>query len=132
MKEYSHVLTVSSEEVRSYVDRGWEIFETSKNAYPEGGVSTEFHIGYPLRKNYEELLKIIKLYEKHGFKEELGQKVFDDSIDNYDTGREGHHVNNDMTSFLENYDMNVNGYVTKYYKKLSSEEIEEKYGNYNF
>lgn len=135
MKEYSQVITVSSSEVEVYVDKGWEIFETSKQAYVEGDVTTVFHIGYPLRKNYEELLKIVKLYEKYGFKEELGQKIaelLDDNLENYDTGREGHYVNNEITSFLQNYDLNVNGSVQKYYKKLTQEEIEERYGGIKF
>lgn len=135
MKEYVQVITVSSNEVEMYVNRGWEVFDTSKKCNIEGDVTTVFHIGYTLRKNYEELLNIVKLYEKYGFKKELDRKISEltnDNIDNYDTSKEGHSIDNEITNYLEKYELNVNGTLENYYKKLTQEELKFKYGGVIF
>ncbi|WP_107838977.1 hypothetical protein [Metasolibacillus meyeri] len=131
MKEYSRVTTVSARELDKYIDKGWEVLETSKHGGDFGDVTTTFHIGYPLRKNYEELLKIVQSYEQHGFKEELGRKVLNlvnDDFDNYETSGRGLSVSNEITAYLENHDLQVLGYSRAYYKKLTQEELQEKYG----
>ena len=131
MNRYIKVEVCSANEVDKFLEKGWEIIETTKTHHDIGETTLNYHLGYPLTSKINDLKNIIHLYEKYDLKDELLKKVADyhgDNLDDYDFGGPGHYVNNDLTRFIEMYESSVNDKETKVYKKLSSEEIAERYG----
>jgi hypothetical protein len=129
MKDFIQVEIVDINELDGYLQKGWELFETTKTVFEDGETSLNYHIGFSAKSKVNELKRIIKFYEDHGFKEELFKRVALNNghdIDDYDS-RGGHPVKNDTISFLERYEAAVNNKQTKFYKKLTSEEIAERY-----
>jgi hypothetical protein len=129
MKDFIQIEIVHSNEIDKYLQKGWEIIETTKMVYDDGGSRLNYHIGFSARSKVNELKQILKIYEEYGFKEELFKKVAQsngDNIDNYDESPSGHPVGNETVSFLEQYEATVNDKQTKFYKKLTPEEIAER------
>lgn len=130
MKDYIQVEVVSSKEVDKFLKAGWELIETSKTIYDIGESELNYHVGYTARRKIDDLISVIKEYEKYGLKEELFKKVAETNghnINDYDEGRDGHFVRNETVQFLEKYEAAVNNKNTMFYKKLTSEEIADKY-----
>jgi hypothetical protein len=131
MKDYIKAEVVEYRELDSYLQKGWEIFETTKTVFDNGESTLHYHIGLQARTKINNLKHIIQLYEEHGLKEELFKMIAEingDNIEDYDQSPDGHRVKNEMVSFLEQYEAAVNDKQTKFFKKLSSEEIAERYG----
>lgn len=130
MKDFIRIEVVGANEVEQYLKKGWEIIETTKNVYEMGESTLNYHIGLTARSKVNELKRIIQLYEENGLKEELFKKVAQNNghnIEDYDQSPDGHRFRNDTISFLEHYEEVVNDKTTKFYKKLTSEEIAERY-----
>lgn len=124
MKEYVRINVVGANEVDRFIQKGWEIVETSKEAYPEGDTFTKYHVGLPAKHLMNELLQIVKAYEKHDLKSKLyeaianqsGEKVGDYEASSYSAGTE-------LSNFMETYENVVNGRFVKYAKANDQDEF---------
>lgn len=73
--DYSRIDTATDRTIQKYLDEGWHIIKTTETVYPGEGSHILYHVGYPLKNRVEDLLKIIRDYEQHGFKEQLFEKI---------------------------------------------------------
>lgn len=128
VKKFLDVTDCGSGSVDSFLEKGYEIIETTKDIYPDGETLT-YHLGYAEETHYQELKEIIDLYEKYGLKEELFKKIGEsigENVSDYDS-HGGHTANNELVKSLEKYERVVNRKNKKYYKKLTQDEIESKF-----
>lgn len=111
MKEYIEITTCYPQEINKKLSEGWEIIDTTKDSsdYSE---SIIYHLGYPASARIAELIKLLKLYENHGLKEELFKKI---ALDNNEESEEfiiGSSFDNysPTAEFMTNYEKIVNNY----------------------
>lgn len=129
MKKFLDIIDCGPGSVDSFLEKGYEIIETTKDIHPDGETLT-YHLGYPMETHYQELKEIIDLYENHGLKEELFKKIGEsigENVSDYEDSPGGHKVNNELVKSLEKYERIVNRKNKKYSKKLTNEEIKAKY-----
>jgi len=131
VKNYIIVDVVRDDKIDQYLKKGWEIIETTRTVYDNSESLLNYHIGYPIELKIRDLKIIIEAYEKYGFKEELYKKIAESNghdLEEYDTFNGGNYVVNDTVNFMEEYEFSVNNNRIKYYKKLSQEELKNRYG----
>ncbi|OMC83617.1 hypothetical protein BK128_18075 [Viridibacillus sp. FSL H7-0596] len=84
MKTYHSIKTASERDIDSLLKTGWEIIDKTISSYDgtANNTSIVYHVGYPLEKQYNDLLSIVRLFEVNGFKEQLFDKLAtDDGFD---------------------------------------------------
>ena len=120
MKDFLKVITVQEGSVDKYLQDGWEIIDTTKEGYGDGGFYLKFHLGLTTRSMMIKYKEIIDSYEEFGFKEQLFEKVATSNGENYkdysDT-RVGRRTKDLTTEFMERYEKNVHDLEVTYYKK---------------
>lgn len=132
VKNYINITTASDRNVDEYLKKGWEIINTTKSSYDPSGNDTilKYHSGYPVQKKYEELLSIVRLYEEHGFKENLFTKLAIDegvNLDDYSVNGEiGMSINNPVIDVIKKYEHVVNDNQVTFYRKLSKTTSENE------
>ncbi|MEN8699606.1 hypothetical protein [Bacillus infantis] len=127
MIEYSRLEIVDAKEVDMYLNKGWQIIETSKSTYPEGDTLVKYHVGYPTSRFVDDLKSIIKEYENRGFKDKLFEEIAtenSENINDYDT-RGFYTVRTPLTKFMENYELIVNNKTVHFYKEPAKKDYEE-------
>lgn len=124
MADYVRVLsTRSSSETNNLIRLGWELIETTKPHNYDDGSRIEYHLGFPVRLLAEELLSIVKLYEKHTSREQFFEKVakgFDDNLDSYIEKTGGYDTTdtmNPLALWMAKYEFIVNDKIMTYGKK---------------
>lgn len=110
MKEYMGlIVTHYLDEVDTYLKDGWEIIETAK--YEEGSETRiDYHLGLPARAFADQLLEVIRTYEKHGLKEKLMEAVAEsdgDDVSHYQIGK-GSYIQSKTAQFMTEYEWRVN------------------------
>lgn len=129
MRGYIKIDVVNAETVDKLLSQGWEIIETTKKAYPEGGSSLNYHVGLPAKAKIESLVSIIRQFEKYGLKEKLFEAAaeeFEENLDDYEP-HGGFHVHTSLTQFMEEYEEAVNDKKIKYYKKSVEQDYDFKF-----
>lgn len=127
MTDYIRVhITSDDEEANKYIKKGWDLIDTSKSvSYETGGSYTKYSLGFSTREYSNQLLAIIKDYEKHGFKELLFEKVaeeMDDKIDDYETT--GYRASNSsLAVYMTKYENVVHDQNVMYSKKRKNDPM---------
>ena len=133
MKNYSSVKDVTSREIDKHLKNGWEIIDTTR--YSLGGpddTELRYHIGYPLQRKFEELLSIVRLFEEHGFKDKLFEKIAHEegiNLDDFSTGG-GYQIGQDYLTleFIKKYESVVNEKENvEFFKKVKFENVGESF-----
>ena len=133
MKDYIRLeILASGDSVDQYLSKGWEIIDTTKSAFPEGDTFVKYHLGLPSKVLMDNLLSIIKEYERHGLKELLFESIAkqnDDNVNDYDTNG-FHSTKNELTNFMQTYEDVVNNKKVTYSNRKESPFNNDK--DYNF
>ena len=121
MGDYIRIDTVNAGRVNSFLEDGWEVIETTKTHY---GDSTElnYHVGLPSKVLVNELIAIIKDFEKHGLKEKLFENVakeFGEDIQEYSSS--GYRTSDKTPLYMERYEKIVNNANKTFYKDKGSD-----------
>ena len=121
MKQYLKIrVHTEINRVNTLLEEGWELIETSKVQFPDGGEGVEYHLGLPAETRIKQLMEIIRTYEKYGFKSALihdfAQSKKEDLL-SYTTEPELYMPETSVTRFLTLYEEAVNGKTVKYYKR---------------
>lgn len=131
MKNYSSINVVTGSEINEYIQKGWEIIDTSRYSYDGGAnnVELQYHIGYPLQRKYEELLSLVKLFEEHGFKEKLFEKIAESegvNLQEFSTKR-GYTLDQtyEVVQFMVKYESIVNGKDNITFYRNSPSDLED-------
>ncbi|PLR95754.1 hypothetical protein [Bacillus sp. T33-2] len=96
------------------------MIETSKVHFPDGGEGVEYHLGLPAETRINQLMKIIRTYEKYHLKTELIHemaKANKEDLLSYTTEPGLPMSDTTVTKFLKMYEEAVNGQIVKYYKR---------------
>jgi len=120
MKDYLKAVTVQEGQVDRYLNDGWEIIDTTKEGYGDGGFYLKYHLGLSARSQMNKLKEIIEAYEKFGFKEQLFEKVAvsnGEKIEDYSDKTTGLRSKDATIDFMESYEKNVHDKDIRYYKK---------------
>jgi hypothetical protein len=120
MKDFLKIVTVEDNKVDSYLKDGWELIDTTREAYGDGGFYLKYHLGLSTRSMMMKLNKIIEKYEEFGFKEQLFEKVAvsnGEIYDDYSDSPSGFRSTDATIDFMESYERNVHDKNIKYYKK---------------
>ncbi|MGG1618217.1 hypothetical protein [Paenibacillus sp. NRS-1781] len=121
--EYVRIEACSEQSVQRYLDGGWKIIDTAKSEYPGEGSQIIYHVGYPAAKRIEDLLNIIKDYEKHGFKERLFEIIATENEDDYTQyDRDGGVPTSDTAKYMSQYDSAVQNRNITYSKRHVPQE----------
>jgi hypothetical protein len=121
MKQYLKIFVHTEiSRVNRLLEEGWELIETSKVLFPDGGEGVEYHLGLPSETRIKQLMEVIRTYEKYGFKSDLihdfAQSKKEDLL-SYTTEPELYMPETHVTKFLTLYEEAVNGKTVKYYKR---------------
>lgn len=122
MGDYVRTDTVNAGRVNSFLENGWEVIETTKSQYDESTELT-YHVGLPSRVLMNQLIGIIKEYEKHGLKEKLFENVakeFGEDMQEY--GSSGYRTSDKTPMYMERYEKVVNNVNKTFYKDRTSDE----------
>lgn len=106
--------------INEMLQEGWEIIETRKVLYSEAGEEVEYHLGLPAETRINQLLQIIRKYEKYGLKSEMIFQMSEDLKEDllmYSTDGGLNMVDTPLTKFLKLYEDAVNNRSVKYYKR---------------
>lgn len=126
MLRYLKIEVVSEKEINKYLTKGWEVIDTTKELLGDGkSTILQYHVGYPVSKHIQNLIEIIKEYEKFGFKEKLFKnkaQEYNENLEDYDTSG-FFNANTNLTNFLKNYEYIVNGKEVEYYKNPKNENV---------
>lgn len=123
--EYVRIETCSEKNVQRHLDGGWKIIDTSKNKYPGEGSQIIYHVGYPAAKRIEDLLSIIKDYEKHGFKEKLFENIATENEDDYKQyDCDGGVPISETAKYMSRYDSAVQNKNITYSKRRPPQEYD--------
>jgi len=120
MKDFIKIVTVQDHQLGSYLKDGWELIDSTKEGYGDGGFYLKYHLGLSTRSMMKKLNNIIEKYEEFGFKEQLFEKVAVSNGQRYDdyTDKSMGLRSKDATiEFMESYERNVHDNDIKYYKK---------------
>lgn len=123
MTDYVRVFETSEErEANKYIDKGWDLIDTSKRSSfnGEGGYSsyTQYTLGLSAKEYSNKLFDIIREYEKYGLKDELFGRVaneMDDRIDDY-RPTSGLGVVTPLAGYMSNYEEIVNDRSISFYR----------------
>ncbi len=74
MKKYVKLIEKPSDYVNDYLEKGWEIIQTSKQVYSDGD-SILYHLGLPLEVAYQEALNEIARYKMFELDKVLDEKI---------------------------------------------------------
>lgn len=127
MNQFAQILhTSSAEEVNKYLGEGWDLIDTAKSSYGDGGHEIQHVLGLSYKTLAEGLLTFVKDYEKSLSKEELFKAKAEELGENYNLyGKGGFYTtNNELTKYMKSYEQSVNNIETSYYKKGSEEEAD--------
>lgn len=122
MKEYIQYGKAWQRNINEYIEKGWEVIETTKDAEQHGSTDIVYHLGYPASKRIEELLGLLKKYEQFGLKDELFKQVAEsngDDIKDYVKGK-GFYESDETAKFLSYYEKLVHKDEEGYRPKNSS------------
>lgn len=121
MKKYLKIFVHTEiNRVNRLLEEGWELIETSKVSFPDGGEGVEYHLGLPAETRIQQLVEIIRTYEKYHLKSNLIhalEKANKEDILSYTTEPGLHMEETHVTKFLMLYEDVVNGKTVKYYKR---------------
>jgi hypothetical protein len=121
MKQYLKIFVHTEiNRVNRLIEEGWELIETSKVLYPDGGEGAEYHLGLPGETRIKQLMEVIRMYEKYGFKSDLIHDFAEskkEDLLSYTTEPELDMPETPVTRFLTLYEEAVNGKSVKYYKR---------------
>lgn len=121
MKQYLKIFVHTEiNRVNRLLEEGWELIETSKVLYPDGGEGVEYHLGLPAETRIKQLMEIIRTYEQYGFKSDLIHDFAEskkEDLLSYTTEPELYMPETPVTMFLTLYEEAVNGKTVKYYKR---------------
>ncbi|MEK5215300.1 hypothetical protein [Psychrobacillus sp. FSL H8-0487] len=120
MKDLLKVLTVQEGSVDKYLNEGWEIIDTTKEGYGDGGFYLKYHLGLSTRSMMKKYKEIIDTYEDYGFKEQLFEKVAvnnGEKYEDYSNTQSGRRTKDITTDFMERYEKVVHDKEVVYFKK---------------
>lgn len=121
MNDFIKIVTVNNREVDRYLKDGWEIIDTTKEGYGDGGFFLKYHLGLSTRTMVMKLKEVIYSYEEHGFKEQLFKKVAESNGEDYSlysNSISNGYISKDATiSFMENYEKDIHDKKISYYKQ---------------
>lgn len=115
MKEYMRLTTACRQsDANRYLREGWEIIEMVKTNEKDEDRQFIYHLGLPAKALAKQLLKVIRTYEKHGFKTKLMETVAElngEDVSNYrfQSGKARFNYEKTKTTrFIEEYEWFVN------------------------
>lgn len=111
MGEYVRVFgTESVAEANKYIEKGWELISPSTAIGRDGGEYVWYSLGLTARKQIDDLLSIIKDYERYGFKDSLMKKIaeeYNDDLASYQADA-FYEAETPLTKYLSKYESTVN------------------------
>ncbi|WP_339193047.1 hypothetical protein [Paenibacillus sp. FSL W8-1287] len=116
--------TVGDHAIQQYLDKGWVIIETTVSSVPPE-TQIKYHIGYPESKKIEDLLEVIKEYEKRGLNQKLFELVAEENgekLENIGTSG-GFPSNNKTAKFMSWHDTTVKNERVTYYEKFDADSF---------
>lgn len=78
MKEFTDIEETQSTDLGYYLKEGWEVID-----YYKRDEKLIYVVGYPYRKEVEDLKALIKAYEEFGFKEQLFKAIAEKNNNDY-------------------------------------------------
>ncbi len=75
MAKYCRIQKMDANFVDSYLSKGWELIDTTKELSSFGETTITYHLGYPINSYIDDLKGIIKKYEELGLFEELKKRL---------------------------------------------------------
>lgn len=108
MSKYSRIQKMDANFVDSYLAKGWELIDTTKELSSFGETTITYHMGYPTNSYIADLKGIIGKYEELGLFEELKKRLCEkEGIDIQGLREEtfylGNHPKNEAVNFLNHY-----------------------------
>lgn len=108
MSKYCRIQTMDANFVDSYLEKGWELIDTTKELSSFGETTITYHMGYPTNSYIADLKGIIGKYEELGLFEELKKRLCEKEGINIQGLREesfylGNHPKNEAVNFLNHY-----------------------------
>ncbi|WP_107950274.1 DUF3775 domain-containing protein [Lysinibacillus parviboronicapiens] len=108
MSRYSRIQTMDANFVDSYLAKGWELIDTTKELSSFGETTITYHMGYPINSYIADLKGIIEKYEELGLFEELKKRLCEKEGIKIQGLREesfylGNHPKNETVNFLNHY-----------------------------
>lgn len=108
MSKYCRIQTMDANFVDSYLAKGWELIDTTKELSSFGETTITYHMGYPAKSYIADLKGIIEKYEELGLFEELKKRLCEKEGINIKGLREesfylGNPPKNEAVNFLNHY-----------------------------
>ncbi|MFA1739113.1 hypothetical protein ACIQ6U_10420 [Lysinibacillus fusiformis] len=108
MSKYSRVKKIDANFVDSYLAKGWELIDTTKELSSFGETTITYHMGYPISSYIADLKGIIEKYEELGLFEELKKRLCEkEGLDPQGLREEsfylGDRPNNEAVNFFNHY-----------------------------
>ncbi|MFU8649271.1 hypothetical protein ACNA06_18365 [Lysinibacillus sp. RSDA_15] len=108
MTKYCRIQTMDANFVDSYLAKGWELIDTTKELSSFGETTITYHMGYPIHSYIADLKGIIEKYEELGLFEELKKRLCEKEEINIKGLREesfylGDSPKNEAVNFLNHY-----------------------------
>ncbi|MFB2517506.1 hypothetical protein [Lysinibacillus sp. OTC-L20] len=108
MSKYCRIQKMDANFVDSYLAKGWELIDTTKELSSFGETTITYHMGYPTNSYIADLKGIIGKYEELGLFEELKKRLCEkEGIDIQGLREEtfylGNHPKNEAVNFLNHY-----------------------------
>ncbi|OMD04723.1 hypothetical protein MKX34_11700 [Paenibacillus sp. FSL R5-0636] len=137
--DYVKIETATSYDIQKYLDEGWIIIDTSKEFNGRDDTSIKYHVGYPTQKRIQDLMRIISMYEEHGFKNLLFSEIAKKNgvdLDDYKLGEWSLDETSQILSLYESVVQNKKVTFSKALKPITpekrSELLEKIYGDEPF
>ncbi|WNN77022.1 DUF3775 domain-containing protein [Lysinibacillus capsici] len=108
MSKYSRIQKMDANFVDSYLAKGWELIDTTKELSSYGETTITYHMGYPTNSYIADLKGIIQKYEQLGLFEELKKRLCEkEGLDPQGLREESFYLGNppksEAVNFLNHY-----------------------------
>lgn len=127
MGRYAKVAHRTSEDkANELIAQGWELLEVIKGSNGYDGSSITHVLGFSFEKRTEELISIIRTYEKVYGKESIFRAIAEESEEELDLYEANGFFEdkNELTNFMVNYERIVNDQKISYFKKSPKKDNE--------
>lgn len=119
MSKYCRIKKMDAGFANSYLAKGWELIDTTKEFSNFGETSIKYHMGYPINSYIADLKEIIGKYEELGLFEELKKRLCEKEVlDPQGLREEPFYVDNssknETVNFLNHYVNVLKGEEGKY------------------
>lgn len=108
MTKYCRVQKMDANFADSYLAKGWELIDTTKELLSFGETSITYHMGYPINSYIADLKGVIEKYEELGLFEELKKRLCEkEGLDPQGLREESFYLGdspeNEAVNFLNHY-----------------------------